>query len=250
MATYSAAIASGAALIIIVTGIFLLSRSILVPLGLLRAEAARLGTGDFSKPISLNRNDEIGQLAYEFNSMAAKLERSQGDLIEMATHDVLAGLCNRREFYRRIKEEIGRATRYDHPFSLMMIDIDGFKRINDLFGHQADDKILRSIADMIAKQVRPIDQAARYGGDEFTVILPETAPTNALITAKRICETIAAAEIQVTDRQTVNLNVSVGLAGFPNNVRSEDELISAADKALYDAKKAGWGSIRMFEEAA
>jgi diguanylate cyclase (GGDEF)-like protein len=217
----------------------LLTRSVLHPLRALERGANSIGAGDLSHRISMVAQDELGQLGHTFNLMAERLSKSQSALEELSTHDALTGLHNYRMLHHRLVEEEERSRRYGRPFSLLMLDIDYFKTVNDTHGHLAGDEALRAIAARIGHAVRPVDLVARYGGEEFALILPETASVGALATAERIRETIAAKPILLPLGQTVNLTVSIGVASYPVDADSGERLIDATDQAMYTAKSSG-----------
>ena len=216
-----------------------LARSILSPLGVLEAGAARFGAGDRSYRVSLATRDELEQLGHAFNAMAENLAKSQKMLEELSALDGLTGLFNYREFHRRLAEEAQRSWRYDRPFSLLILDIDGFKGVNDTYGHLAGDEALRGIAVLIRREVRPVDEVARYGGEEFAILLPETPAPGAFAMAERIRDIVATQPITIAPGRTVGLTVSIGVATYPHDADSEEKLIGAADQALYAAKNAG-----------
>jgi diguanylate cyclase (GGDEF)-like protein len=147
--------------------------------------------------------------------------------------DGLTSLLNRRGFDERLDAEIARSARFGHPLSLLLIDVDDFKLVNDRFGHAAGDEVLRSLASHIERSIRTIDIAARYGGEEFAVILPETPAEGALVVAERILgfhqPSLIGAPITVT----------IGVAELDPVSGSKDELIQRSDEALYRAKRAG-----------
>jgi diguanylate cyclase (GGDEF)-like protein len=217
----------------------LLTRSVLHPLRALERGANSIGAGDLSYRVSMVAQDELGHLGRTFNLMAERLAKSQSALEELSTHDALTGLHNYRVFHRRLTEEEERSRRYGHPFSLLILDLDYFKTINDTHGHLAGDEALRAIAARIGHAVRPVDLVARYGGEEFALILPETASVGALATAERIRETIAANPVHLPSGQTVNLTASIGVASFPEDAESGEKLIDASDHAMYTAKTSG-----------
>ncbi len=216
-----------------------LARSILLPLRMLEEGAERLGTGDLSYRVPLNAEDELGHLGRRFNAMAEKLASSQAALEDLSIHDGLTGLYNYREFHRRLTEEAERSRRYNRPFSLLMLDIDDFKSVNDTCGHLAGDEALRTFAALVRREVRPVDQVARYGGEEFAIILPETTGPGALAVGERMRDIIATQLIPVGPAKTVSLTVSIGVSTFPEEAESEEKLIGAADRALYKAKQTG-----------
>lgn len=217
----------------------ILSRSILNPLRLLEEGVEHWGEGDLAHRIELTTADEIEQLAIAFNSMAQKLEQSQRDLKNLAILDGLTGVYNRREFNLQLKSELERSERYHHPCSLIMMDIDYFKKLNDTYGHQGGDEALRAVAALLKQEVRPTDRVARYGGEEFAIILPETSNERAMVVAERLRVAIALESIPISEDQIINVTVSVGVATFPTDTTSESQLISLADQALYTAKKCG-----------
>ena len=166
---------------------------------------------------------------------------------EMAITDSLTGLYNRRYFYLILDNEIERAKRYQSPLSLIMIDIDHFKLVNDKFGHLAGDEVLHSISGISKKLLRQIDNMFRYGGEEFMIILPETNQEEALNVAERIRSTIAETAIQIK-KGSVKLTISIGVSEYGENHPAPNEFIEIVDKAMYDAKKAGRNCVRVFSE--
>lgn len=218
---------------------FGLARAILVPLRELEEGASRLGAGDLSHRVAVEGQDELRQLAGTFNAMAEQLQKSQAALAELSTHDGLTGLYNHREFQRQMGEAIERYRRYGQPFSLLMLDLDLFKAVNDAQGHQAGDEVLRAVATRVRAEVRPTDQVARYGGEEFAVILAETPGSGALAVAERIREVVGMRPITLADGLQIPITVSIGAAAFPEDAESGAQIIAAADQALYAAKKAG-----------
>lgn len=160
-----------------------------------------------------------------------------------ATRDELTGLYNRREMERIVEDEVERFRRYKYPSSLIILDIDNFKIINDSFGHPAGDKVLQYLAQSLLHGVRTIDKVARHGGDEFSLILPATIGDKALILAERLNRTIASqsCEIQGLDggTQQVSITVSMGIAQITSEANTKEALMQAADQALYKAKSLG-----------
>jgi diguanylate cyclase (GGDEF)-like protein len=168
-------------------------RSNIGPVRSLREAADRFGDGDLSQRVELTYPDEIGLLGSTFNPMANQLETNLIELEELSVRDDLTGLFNRREFSRRLyEEELPRARRYERPVSLLILDLDNLKIVNDEYGHPAGDEVLRFVARSIADRVRPVDSVARYGGDEFVVMAPETDAPEAVAMAERIRDTVAA----------------------------------------------------------
>lgn len=158
-------------------------------------------------------------------------------LIQMTKTDGLTGMFNRRYLDSRIIAELDRCRRYNNPLSLMMIDIDHFKKINDVHGHLCGDYALRKIAEHLRQLVRTSDILGRYGGEEFCCVLPETSFEHALILAERCCSEVAASTFCCSDQST-KITISIGITSRqPDDTM--DRIIKRADDALYQAKRAG-----------
>jgi diguanylate cyclase (GGDEF)-like protein len=159
---------------------------------------------------------------------------------EQAVTDELTGLSNNRRFRELISKEAARAQRFGHELSLIMLDIDDFKRVNDTYGHLQGDEVLRMIGKVLDAESRGVDEPARYGGEEFAVALPETGMDGAAGLAQRIRARIEAEAVKRTDgRGALKVTASVGAATMPESAATAQELIAAADAALYEAKRAG-----------
>jgi diguanylate cyclase (GGDEF)-like protein len=168
------------------------------------------------------------------------LYKKTEELKELSIKDSLTGVFNRRYFSNRLSEEISRFNRYKQPFSILMIDIDEFKKHNDTHGHLIGDKILKILGATILSSLRNLDIAARYGGDEFILLLSQTPKIDAVNIANRIKENIEKAYLSYQEELTFSdITVSIGLASFPDDASSATELIEKADQALYLAKKSG-----------
>ncbi len=165
-----------------------------------------------------------------------------------ATTDGLTGLVNHRTFYDTLEKELWRSRRYGGHISLVMIDVDNLKKINDSYGHRAGDKVIKAISAKIKECIRQIDTAARYGGDEFAVIMPNTDLESATIAAKRMVDVVSNSSV-TWKKEQIPLSVSVGLGQYDANSTPED-ITSKSDKALYKAKKAGKNTFRVFENNA
>ncbi|MBA3065444.1 GGDEF domain-containing protein [bacterium] len=162
--------------------------------------------------------------------------------IKLSNVDGLTGLFNHRFFHERMEKEIYRAQQYDLNFSLMILDIDDFKKFNDTHGHLAGDKHLKTMAKILHFILRETDFVARYGGEEFAVILPEAPIGGALIAAERIRKAVENQNFAGSLRSTV----SIGLAAYPDHGVKKNDIIDKADKALYEAKAAGKNRVRVF----
>jgi diguanylate cyclase (GGDEF)-like protein len=174
---------------------------------------------------------------------ALKLDETLAQLRQLAQHDELTRLFNRREFKRILEEEWDRSVRFQRPFSLVMVDIDHFKKINDVHGHQTGDEVLRHVASLLAGQVRNVDRVARYGGEEFALIMIETDRVGAAETIKRLGVLLAETPCIVNSSLTIDVTLSAGIAASLEDAGSATELVAAADRALYAAKKAGRNRI-------
>ncbi|MFN8518601.1 MAG: GGDEF domain-containing protein [Chloroflexota bacterium] len=164
--------------------------------------------------------------------------RAQDATLRLARFDPLTGLYNRTHFFTELEREIRLAQRAGRTFALLMIDVDGLKPVNDQFGHHYGDRLLTGVTGVIRNTVRATDTPARYGGDEFLVLLPETDAAGAYVVAEKLRHDIAGFTIQVSDR-TVRTSVSLGLVTYPEDGTTADDLMTAADAALYEAKRSG-----------
>ncbi len=164
---------------------------------------------------------------------------------ELTIIDELTGTYNYRYFIQKLQEEKRRAIRYNLPLSLIMVDIDRFKKLNDTYGHESGNIVLKELSHIIQGCVRDVDLFARYGGEEFAVILPQTAQSEATIIGERIRQQVETALIDAGKSGRLAITVSVGVTSFPENGRSEEELVSIADQALYRAKGEGRNLVRV-----
>lgn len=228
---------------------FGLARAILVPLRALEEGASRLGAGDFSHRVSVDGQDELRQLAGTFNAMAERLQKSQAALEELSTRDGLTGLYNQRTFYVLLADEFAREQRYKRPVSLLLLDIDHFKRVNDTYGHLAGDAVLKGLSELLGHQARAIDRVCRYGGEEITVILPETGLEAATDVAERLRAAVEAQPFDVNAEAALRITVSVGVASWPAQADSAQTLVAAADAAMYAAKQGGRNRVVRYEAA-
>ena len=159
--------------------------------------------------------------------------------------DELTDLYNSRYLNISLRREVKRALRSARPLSLLFIDLDGFKGINDTHGHLSGSRALVEAAAVIRGSARETDVVARFGGDEFAVILPETGRDGAIMVAERIRERIAAHSFLAADHLEVRLTASVGIATLPDVAASADELVQAADRAMYKVKMSGKNGIHL-----
>ncbi len=182
--------------------------------------------------------------------MAASLKHFQrfSSIKNMATYDTLTGLYNRRYFEERLGVEAEKSFYSGIPLSLVMVDIDHFKKINDTFGHTEGDQILCKISSVLKNSVRRNDTVARYGGEEFILLLPEAGLEQSFVIAERIRQLVEKTLFEV-GRAQVHLTLSMGISNFPSHrVKSKEELIKMADQALYDAKRGGRNKVCIFTQ--
>jgi diguanylate cyclase (GGDEF)-like protein len=179
---------------------------------------------------------------------ALKLAETLEALRRLATRDQLTGMLNRREFDRILAEEEERSRRFGHPFSLVLLDIDHFKSVNDTYGHQIGDLVLQAVAQLAGSGLRTVDRVARFGGEEFALILMQADRKAAFEMAQRTCAAIAKSPISIGPNKALTITVSAGVAEMPANAATGAELVAAADKALYAAKGRGRNRAVAFSE--
>jgi diguanylate cyclase (GGDEF)-like protein len=180
--------------------------------------------------------------------MAASLKHIQrfSTVKKEAIHDTLTNLFNRRHFEERLSAETQKAFENESNLSMIMVDIDHFKKVNDTFGHDGGDKVLREIASLLKNSVRQYDTVARYGGEEFALLLPGAPldPTN--MVAERIRRLVENTPFKIGQTQ-IRVTISLGISNFPiHRMKSKEELVKMADLALYEAKKGGRNRVRIF----
>jgi diguanylate cyclase (GGDEF)-like protein len=180
----------------------------------------------------------------ELSEKNAQLEKLLEKVETLAVTDPLTELYNRRHIESFIDKELKAAFRYNSPLACLMIDIDGFKAVNDEFGHQAGDAVLREIATIITDGIREVDTAARWGGEEFVVFLPRCSKEDAVHSAHRILQAVSGHGFSAFPKRQIT--VSIGIAGVPDpSIDSADKLLDAADRAMYQAKKHGRNRIEV-----
>ena len=215
-------------------------RILIRPLHALQAGATQIAEGQLDHRIHIGTADELQELAGDFNMMADSLLDRTARLEKEAITDGLTGLFNHRHFYSRLEFEVNRATRANSPVSVLILDVDNFKRYNDRYGHPRGDEVLRKCAAAIRDTVRGVDIAARYGGEEFAVILTETDKKGAMVVAENIRRAIEEQRFRDEEGETThNVTVSIGVSSYPADTMEMKDLIKKADDALYTAKKEG-----------
>ncbi|MEW6033892.1 MAG: CHASE4 domain-containing protein [Chloroflexota bacterium] len=240
------ALASGAAILVV------LEKLVLSRLVKISTAVGRVGvTGDLSARITVAGTDELARLAGDVNVMVEALQQSQRALQDLAAKDYLTGLWNHREFQAILAAEVARAQRSGGSFSLLFLDIDNFKSVNSRFGHQTGDRVLTLVGKFLKESLRTSDIAARYGGDEFGIILPDTRSEQAYTVAAHLQEAFGRlcdreAELQ---RLVPPLGLSIGIASYPGDALEVQELVARANRAMFHAKSLGgsrsqsWGTM-------
>jgi diguanylate cyclase (GGDEF)-like protein len=183
-------------------------------------------------------------------AMALENARLYEDARNLADRDPLTGFYNHRFLHERLGEEVVRAQRARRPLSVLMLDLDDFKLVNDTFGHLFGDRVLTWTAELIRSTLRGSDIPARYGGDEFAIILPETDHEEARRAAERILEAFRERAFVGEQRGPVPISASIGVASYPQHGRTPTELIAAADRALYTVKRDGGHDAAVAADAA
>jgi diguanylate cyclase (GGDEF)-like protein len=242
-----------AALVLVVTAVaFQMGRSIVLPLQRLIRAADRVAAGDLEVTLSATRNDELGHLTQVFNQMTDRLRRSHAEIMAaneamqqqnevlktLSITDSLTGLYNRSKLDSILTDQLARFKRSHRPFTLLMLDVDHFKTLNDTYGHISGDEILAAVARILLQSIRSIDYAARYGGDEFIIILTETSAELAWKTAERVRSQVEALHPTVKGTE-IALTVSLGIVESQPEDMTATEVFARADHALYEAKRGG-----------
>ncbi len=236
---------------------YLLGLTIVRPLRRLSEGAAQVAAGNLDIDLPVRSRSEVGFLTQVFNHMVARLRHGREELDSVnqtlqeknkALHrlsitDDLTGLYNRKHLMETLSGEVIRSGRHRHPFTLLMIDIDHFKQVNDTHGHPQGDEVLCRLSAVFRETIRDCDYVARYGGEEFIVLLTEIEPHTSMEAAERIRRRCAQETILSSDA-SINVTVSIGAAFFPGDGDTPRKLIQEADRALYDAKKDGRNKVR------
>jgi diguanylate cyclase (GGDEF)-like protein len=231
---------------------YLLGLSIVRPLDRLTKGADKVAAGDLEVDLPVLSRSEVAYLTQVFNQMVARLRKGREQLAAanealteknkeleiLSVTDSLTGLYNRKHLMESLTGEIGRASRYERPFALLIIDIDHFKKFNDTYGHLAGDEVLRKMGEVFRDSIRGCDYAARYGGEEFVIVMPEIGRDQGVQAAERIRASVAKKKIDANGN-SVTVTISVGVASFPEHGDDAQAIISKADTALYQAKRRG-----------
>ncbi len=231
---------------------FQMGRSIVNPLQGLIGAADRIAGGDLEVRLAATRNDELGHLTLVFNQMVDKLRHSRAEIMAtnqamqqqnevletLSVTDSLTGLYNRSKLDAILRDQLARFKRTQREFTLLMMDIDHFKTLNDSYGHITGDEILAAVGRILVQSIRSIDYAARYGGDEFIIILVETSTKAALKTAERIRSQVENMRYS-TNGSTITVTLSIGIVQCQPDDTTPTAVFARADNALYQAKHDG-----------
>ncbi len=244
---YTQLVIYSAIILFLSLAIYLVFRfNVLHPIRHLISGAKRIADGHYEEPVKIVSNDEMGSLTTAFNSMMSEVRKDRELLNFQANYDALTGLPNRVQAIERLGSEIARAQRSNQSFSVIFIDLNNFKYINDSMGHMAGDKLLAALGQRFRSVLRESDVLARLGGDEFLVILPTaTRPTETKEVAQRLISSLTDA-ILISDRE-VFIRCSMGIALYPNDGKTAEELMANADNAMYQSKLSRTEDISFFE---
>jgi diguanylate cyclase (GGDEF)-like protein len=196
-----------------------------------------VANGDFNVQLPILNNDELGLATRVFNEMVVEMQQSHTKLKQLATTDNLTQLANRKLILENLLQQFECFHRYKKVFSILMVDLDLFKNINDTYGHQAGDTVLRQVGEIFIDALRNVDIAGRYGGEEFLIILTETDGDNAVHTAERIRQMVRSYPFSIANQPQIT--ASIGVATVLKEDENEGSLIDRADRALYQAKDNG-----------
>lgn len=241
-----AGIAAGISLLLMVGGITIFYGTILNSVNRLIEGAGRFSEGDRDHKIEIAIPRELHQVAEELNRMIGIIRKSEDRLVEMARHDKLTGLLNRAAWDEVLAEALQRLHRLHESFALVTADIDHFKKINDAYGHDAGDEVLRSVAGVMTESVRLIDKVFRTGGEEFSILLPATDAISARVAAERIRRAVENRVLHAGGN-TLRITISLGIAVATRNTDTAKALSKQADIALYKAKTAGRNTVVIYE---
>jgi diguanylate cyclase (GGDEF)-like protein len=228
----------------------LVARAVTRPINSMSAAAQRFAHEHQAETLSIDRRDEIGVLARSFNQMQDEirqqltaLQESRQEMEHLARHDALTGLPNRRAFQERLEHALARSQRSGERFALLFIDVDNFKSINDRWGHDGGDAVLKIVAMRLNATTRKVDAVARMGGDEFVVLLDNPTHRDDITTiAEKLLASVRAPILH--NGQELQVGFSIGISQYPDDGHTAADLMARADHAMYDAKAAGRNGFR------
>jgi len=231
-------------------GFIVLARATFAPLEEVTTVMDRFSKGELDHRIDREMVAEVKHLADGFNSMADNIRQMKDELERLGIEDPLTGCFNRRKLHDDIEIAFSRAKRPEEHISILMIDLDHFKSVNDNHGHMAGDVVLKTIVTEINHQLRDYDTLYRYGGEEFIVILPESNEEHARIVAERVRSAVSNTQIRIDGELFVSVSTSIGISTFPEDASEEDGLLHSADQAVYEAKERGRNRVCHFKDCS
>lgn len=197
-------------------------------------QTKKVAEGDFSQKV-----DFLGEFSEAFNEMTARLRDTNSQLVRLASEDTLTQVFNRLALDRFLSAAFAEAREQERALSVLLFDIDHFKKVNDNYGHHAGDQVLIQISQVLKAQFRSADMLARYGGEEFMAVLPDTGTEQAAVIGTRALNAVRKAVVQMDAAQTLSVTVSIGVSEIRTEDTSYEELLKRCDKALYEAKNSG-----------
>jgi diguanylate cyclase (GGDEF)-like protein len=210
-----------------------------------------LGVLNFRRPeVASFAAEELELLTAVADQAATAVKNAMlhAEAVKLTMTDPLTGVPNRRHLFNRLELEVARSHRFGAPLSILMVDIDHFKRLNDIAGHRAGDEALRQVCDVLRHRVRKVDTLARYGGEEFMLLLPNVSKVDAYEVAEKLRRAVGEApQLAVPTQPGGHITVSIGLASIPNDATTQDNLVDCADAALYASKRGGRNRVTAYE---
>lgn len=228
-----------AVLLMFVFSLWLNNRVLIRPVVSLIRSTNLFASGDLKQQAKVYAEDELGNLTRDINKMASSLDGLYTQMATLAKTDQLTGLMNRHGFEEIQAREVSSAKRYDSPLSLAILDIDNFKKVNDDYGHDVGDEVIRAVANACTQVFRDCDYCFRYGGEEFVVLMPQTDTKSAMGAVERLRKAVEAMSVVASGGRKISVTVSAGMADYQKGDETGSLQIKHADEALYKAKESG-----------
>ena len=228
-----------AVLLMFIFSLWLNNRVLIRPVVSLIRSTNLFAAGDLKQQAKVYAEDELGNLTRDINKMASSLDGLYTQMATLAKTDQLTGLMNRHGFEEIQAREMSSAKRYDSPLSLAIFDIDNFKKVNDDYGHDVGDEVIRAVANACTQVFRDCDYCFRYGGEEFVVLMPRTDIKSAMGAVERLRKAVEAMRVEASGGRELSVTVSVGIAAYQKDDEKGALQLKHADEALYNAKESG-----------